>query len=90
MRGMAKHSPWLATSMMFAWMASWVFPLAGFVANNDANRTLAFNSLDGWAFGGWLACVSIIVQHITCGLCETIFEGGAETQPPESTRKSNS
>ena len=33
MRGMAKHSPWLATSMMFGWMASLGLPLlAGFVA----------------------------------------------------------
>ena len=31
MRGMAKHSPWLATSMMFGWMASLGLPLLAIV-----------------------------------------------------------
>ncbi len=83
MRGMAKHSPWLATSMMFGWMASLGLPLlAGFVA--ELMLMVAY-----WHAYGWWILLPGLVLALTAGyylwsMQRTIFEGGDETQPPES------
>ena len=64
MRGMAKHSPWLATSMMFAWMASLGLPLlAGFVAEIMMLIALwHMISLDGWSIW-WMVGPALV---LTC------------------------
>ena len=83
MRGMAKHSPWLATSMMFGWMASLGLPLlAGFVA--EFMLMVAY-----WYTYGWWILLPALVLAITAAyylwsMQRTIFEGGEATQPPES------
>ena len=83
MRGMAKHSPWLATSMMFGWMASLGLPLlAGFVA--ELMLMVAY-----WQAYGWWILLPGLVLALTAAyylwsMQRTIFEGGDETQPPES------
>ena len=89
MRGMAKHSPWLATSMMFAWMASLGLPLlAGFVAELMMLIALwYFLAAEGWSVF-WMVGPALVLA-ITAGyylwsMQRTIFEGGDETQPPES------
>ncbi|HIA39419.1 MAG: dehydrogenase [Methanobacteriota archaeon] len=83
MRGMAKHSPWLATFMMFGWMASLGLPLlAGFVA--EITVLIAF-----WkAFGWWviLPGITLIVTaaYYIWSMQKTIFEGGDDGEMPES------
>ena len=83
MRGMAKHSPWLATSMMFGWMASLGLPLlAGFVA--ELMLMVAY-----WhAYGWWILLPGLVLAltaaYYLWSMQRTIFEGGDETQPPES------
>ena len=89
MRGMAKHSPWLATSMMFAWMASLGLPLlAGFVAELMMLIALwHMISLDGWSIW-WMVGPALVLAltaaYYLWSMQRTIFEGGEETQPPAS------
>ena len=83
MRGMAKHSPWLATSMMFGWMASLGLPLlAGFVA--ELMLMVAY----WYAYGWWIIfpglVLAITAAYYLWSMQRTIFEGGDATQPPES------
>ena len=83
MRGMAKHSPWLATSMMFGWMASLGLPLlAGFVA--ELMLMIAYWDAYGW----WILLPGLVLAltaaYYLWSMQRTIFEGGDETQPPES------
>ena len=83
MRGMAKHSPWLATSMMFGWMASLGLPLlAGFVA--ELMLMVAY----WYAYGWWILLpglvLAITAAYYLWSMQRTIFEGGEATQPPES------
>ena len=83
MRGMAKHSPWLATSMMFGWMASLGLPLlAGFVA--ELMLMVAY----WYAYGWWIIfpglVLAITAAYYLWSMQRTIFEGGEATQPPES------
>ena len=89
MRGMAKHSPWLATSMMFAWMASLGLPLlAGFVAELMMFLALwHFIAAEGWSvlwMVGPAFVLAITAAYYLWSMQRTIFEGGDETQPPES------
>ena len=83
MRGMAKHSPWLATFMMFGWMASLGLPLlAGFVA--EITVLIAF-----WkAFGWWVILPGITLMvtaaYYIWSMQKTIFEGGDAGEMPES------
>ncbi len=89
MRGMAKHSPWLATSMMFAWMASLGLPLlAGFVAEVMMFIALwYFIVLEGWSIwwmAGPLVVLVVTAAYYLWSMQRTIFEGGDETQPPAS------
>ena len=91
MRGMAKHSPWLATSMMFAWMASLGLPLlAGFVAELMMFLALwHFISAEGWSvlwMVGPAFVLAITAAYYLWSMQRTIFEGGDETQPPESLK----
>jgi len=91
MRGMAKHSPWLATSMMFAWMASLGLPLlAGFVAELMMFLALwHFLSAEGWSvlwMVGPAFVLAITAAYYLWSMQRTIFEGGDETQPPESLK----
>jgi len=89
MRGMAKHSPWIATSMMFAWMASLGLPLlAGFVA--EVMMLIAlwyFIEANGWSVF-WMVGPAIVLAvtaaYYLWSMQRTIFEGGDETQPPAS------
>ena len=89
MRGMAKHSPWLATSMMFSWMASLGLPLlAGFVAELMVIIALwhmvAAQGLSVlWMVGPGLV-LAITAAYYLWSMQRTIFEGGDETQPPAS------
>jgi NADH-quinone oxidoreductase subunit M len=89
MRGMAKHSPWLATSMMFAWMASLGLPLlAGFVAELMMLIALwYFLAAEGWSvfwMVGPALVLAITAAYYLWSMQRTIFEGGDETQPPTS------
>ena len=89
MRGMAKHSPWLATSMMFAWMASLGLPLlAGFVAELMMLIALwYFIDLEGWSvlwMIGPALVLALTAAYYLWSMQRTIFEGGDETQPPAS------
>ena len=89
MRGMAKHSPWLATSMMFAWMASLGLPLlAGFVAELMMLIALWYLlAAEGWSvfwMVGPALVLAITAAYYLWSMQRTIFEGGDETQPPES------
>jgi len=89
MRGMAKHSPWLATSMMFAWMASLGLPLlAGFVAELMMFLALwHFIAAEGWSvlwMVGPALVLAITAAYYLWSMQRTIFEGGDKTQPPES------
>jgi NADH-quinone oxidoreductase subunit M len=89
MRGMAKHSPWLATSMMFAWMASLGLPLlAGFVAELMMFLALwHFIAAEGWSvlwMVGPAFVLAITAAYYLWSMQRTIFEGGDHTQPPES------
>jgi NADH-quinone oxidoreductase subunit M len=89
MRGMAKHSPWLATSMMFAWMASLGLPLlAGFVAELMMFLALwHFIAAEGWSvlwMVGPAFVLAITAAYYLWSMQRTIFEGGDKTQPPES------
>lgn len=83
MRGIAKHSPWLGGNMMFSWMASLGLPLlAGFVAEVAVLIAL-------WYEFGWWVIIPGITLAITAAyylwsMQRTIFEGGNETQLPES------
>jgi NADH-quinone oxidoreductase subunit M len=89
MRGMAKHSPWLATSMMFAWMASLGLPLlAGFVAELMMFLALwHFLAAENWSVF-WMVgpafVLAITAAYYLWSMQRTIFEGGDETQPPAS------
>jgi len=88
MRGMARHSPWLAGHMMFAWMASLGLPLlAGFVA--EIAVLIAF-----WHEFGWLVLLPALTLVITAtyyiwSMQRTIFEGGEEGEMPESLGDGN-
>jgi NADH-quinone oxidoreductase subunit M len=89
MRGMAKHSPWLATSMMFAWMASLGLPLlAGFVAELMMFLALwHFIAAEGWSvlwMVGPAFVLAITAAYYLWSMQRTIFEGGEKTQPPAS------
>ena len=89
MRGMAKHSPWLATSMMFAWMASLGLPLlAGFVAELMMFLALwHFIAAEGWSvlwMVGPAFVLAITAAYYLWSMQRTIFEGGEVTQPPAS------
>ncbi len=89
MRGMAKHSPWLATSMMFAWMASLGLPLlAGFVAELMMFLALwYFIAAEGWSvlwMVGPAFVLAITAAYYLWSMQRTIFEGGDDTQPPAS------
>jgi NADH-quinone oxidoreductase subunit M len=89
MRGMAKHSPWLATSMMFAWMASLGLPLlAGFVAELMMFLALwHFIAAEGWSvlwMVGPAFVLAITAAYYLWSMQRTIFEGGDKTQPPAS------
>jgi NADH:ubiquinone oxidoreductase subunit 4 (subunit M) len=89
MRGMAKHSPWLATSMMFAWMASLGLPLlAGFVAELMVLIALwHFLVAEGWSvlwMVGPALVLAVTAAYYLWSMQRTIFEGGDETQPPAS------
>ena len=89
MRGMAKHSPWLATSMMFAWMASLGLPLlAGFVAELMMFLALwHFIAAEGWSvlwMVGPALVLAITAAYYLWSMQRTIFEGGDDTQPPAS------
>ena len=82
MRGMARHSPWIATSMMFAWMGSLGLPLlAGFVA--EFLLLIAF-----WhaGFQWWIlpigATLAITAAYYLWSMQRTIFEGGEHGQLP--------
>ena len=91
MRGMAKHSPWLATSMMFGWMASLGLPLlAGFVAELMMFLALwHFLAAEGWSvlwMVGPAFVLAITAAYYLWSMQRTIFEGGDETQPPESLK----
>ena len=91
MRGMAKHSPWLATSMMFAWMASLGLPLlAGFVAELMMFLALwHFIAAEGWSvlwMVGPALVLALTAAYYLWSMQRTIFEGGDETQPPESLK----
>ena len=83
MRGMAKHSPWLAGNMMFSWMGSLGLPLlAGFVA--EVAVLIAF-----WFEFGWWVIIPGLTLAITAAyylwsMQRTIFEGGDKTEPPKS------
>ena len=82
MRGMAKHSPWLATSMMFGWMASLGLPLlAGFVA--EFLLLIAYWHEFGWWILGPGLALAITAAYYLWSMQRTIFEGGEETQPPK-------
>ena len=81
MRGMAKHSPWIATSMMFGWMASLGLPLlAGFVA--EFLLLVAYWAAFGWWILGPGLALAITAAYYLWSMQRTIFEGGDETQPP--------
>ncbi|MGB0611312.1 MAG: complex I subunit 4 family protein [Poseidonia sp.] len=89
MRGMAKHSPWLATSMMFAWMASLGLPLlAGFVAELMMFLALwHFLAANDWSvlwMVGPALVLALTAAYYLWSMQRTIFEGGEETQPPAS------
>jgi proton-translocating NADH-quinone oxidoreductase chain M len=89
MRGMAKHSPWIATSMMFAWMASLGLPLlAGFVAELMMFIALwYFIDANGWSvfwMVGPALVLALTAAYYLWSMQRTIFEGGDETQPPAS------
>jgi NADH-quinone oxidoreductase subunit M len=89
MRGMAKHSPWIATSMMFAWMASLGLPLlAGFVAELMMFIALwYFIDANGWSvfwMVGPALVLAVTAAYYLWSMQRTIFEGGDETQPPAS------
>ena len=89
MRGMAKHSPWLATSMMFAWMASLGLPLlAGFVAELMVLIALWYMiAAEGWSvlwMVGPALVLALTAAYYLWSMQRTIFEGGDETQPPAS------
>ena len=89
MRGMAKHSPWIATSMMFSWMASLGLPLlAGFVAELMMFIALwYFLVAEGWSvfwMVGPALVLAVTAAYYLWSMQRTIFEGGDETQPPES------
>ena len=89
MRGMAKHSPWLATSMMFAWMASLGLPLlAGFVAELMMFLALwHFIAAEGWSvlwMVGPAFVLAITAAYYLWSMQRTIFEGGDKTEPPAS------
>jgi len=89
MRGMAKHSPWLATSMMFGWMASLGLPLlAGFVAELMMFLALwHFIAAEGWSvlwMVGPAFVLAITAAYYLWSMQRTIFEGGEATQPPAS------
>ena len=76
-------SPWLATSMMFGWMASLGLPLlAGFVA--ELMLMVAY----WYAYGWWILLpglvLAITAAYYLWSMQRTIFEGGEATQPPES------
>ena len=91
MRGMAKHSPWLATSMMFGWMASLGLPLlAGFVAELMMFLALwHFLAAEGWSvlwMVGPAFVLAITAAYYLWSMQRTIFEGGDDTQPPESLK----
>ncbi len=91
MRGMAKHSPWLATSMMFGWMASLGLPLlAGFVAELMMFLALwHFIAAEGWSvlwMVGPALVLALTAAYYLWSMQRTIFEGGEETQPPESLK----
>ena len=80
MRGMAKHSPWLATSMMFGWMASLGLPLiAGFVAEHDAHRPVAFD-ISRWLehlvmiFGGPALVLALTAAYYLWSMQRTILK----------------
>lgn len=83
MRGLARHSPFLAVFMMFSWMASLGLPLlAGFVA--EIALLIAF-----WKAFGWLVILPGITLAITAAyylwsMQRTIFEGGLEGELPDS------
>ena len=89
MRGMAKHSLWFATSMLFAWMASLGLRLlAGFVA--EVMMLIAlwyFIEANGWSVF-WMVGPAIVLAvtaaYYLWSMQRTIFEGGDETQPPAS------
>lgn len=82
MRGMAKHSPWLATSMMFGWMASLGLPLlAGFVA--EFLLLIAYWHEFGWWILGPGLALAITAAYYLWSMQRTIFEGGEDTQPPK-------
>jgi len=81
MRGMAKHSPWIATSMMFGWMASLGLPLlAGFVA--EFMLLVAYWATFGWWILGPGLALAITAAYYLWSMQRTIFEGGETTQPP--------
>ena len=81
MRGMAKHSPWIATSMMFGWMASLGLPLlAGFVA--EFMLLVAYWATFGWWILGPGLALAITAAYYLWSMQRTIFEGGEATQPP--------
>ena len=89
MRGMAKHSPLIATSMMFSWMASLGLPLlAGFVAELMMFIALwYFLVAEGWSvfwMVGPALVLAVTAAYYLWSMQRTIFEGGDETQPPES------
>ncbi len=75
MRGIAHHSPWLASHMMIGWMGSLGLPLmAGFVA--EVCILLAF-----WMSFGWLTLLPALTLIITAAyylqsMQRTIFESG--------------
>ncbi len=83
MRGIAKHSPWLAGNMMFSWMGSLGLPLlAGFVA--EIAVLIAF-----WFEFGWWVIIPGLTLAITAAyylwsMQRTIFEGGDKTELPKS------
>jgi len=77
MRGIAHHSPWLASHMMIGWMGSLGLPLmAGFVA--EICILIAF-----WMSFGWLTVLPALTLIITAAyylrsMQRTIFESGDE------------
>ena len=83
MRGLARHSPWMAAQMMVGWMASLGLPLmAGFVA--EVAIMIGF-----WlAFGWWvmLPALTLIITaaYYLWSMQRTIFEGGADGILPDS------
>ena len=78
---------WLATSMMFAWMASLGLPLlAGFVAEIMMLIALwHMISLDGWSIW-WMVGPALVLAltaaYYLWSMQRTIFEGGEKGQPP--------